>query len=190
MLLSPAHRNRKTNNTEMSMNARQTLMFGALLLTGCAGISSSGPTAVAQLQPTQGNNVSGTTTFSQQGDKVAVEADIKGLTPGLHGFHVHEKGDCSAPDGASAGGHFNPSGKPHGGTSGTERHGGDLGNLIADADGKAILKITIEGVSVAKDAPNSVVGRGLIVHADPDDYKTQPTGNSGKRLACAVITAN
>jgi Cu-Zn family superoxide dismutase len=170
------------------MNPKYTLILGALLLAGCASMSSSGPAAVAVLKPTQGNTANGTATFTQEGDKVLVQADITGLAPGLHGFHIHEKGDCSAADASSAGGHFNPGGKPHGASSGTERHGGDLGNLIADYDGKATLKITVDGVSLAKDAPNSVVGRGLIVHADPDDYKTQPTGNSGKRVACAVIS--
>jgi Cu-Zn family superoxide dismutase len=121
------------------------------------------------------------------GDQVLVEAEIKGLTPGLHGIHIHEKGDCSAPDATSAGGHFNPAGKPHGGPEGAERHAGDLGNLIADSYGTAILKVTVGGISIVKDAPNSVIGRSLIVHADPDDYKTQPTGNSGKRVACAII---
>jgi Cu-Zn family superoxide dismutase len=170
------------------MNPKYTLMLGALLLSGCASMSSSGPAAVAQLHATQGNTTAGTATFTQEGDKVWVQADITGLAPGLHGFHIHEKGDCSAADASSAGGHFNPGGKPHGGASGAERHGGDLGNLIADYDGKATLKIVVDGVSLAKDAPDSIVGRGLIVHADPDDYKTQPTGNSGKRVACAVIS--
>ena len=107
----------------------------------------------------------------------------------LKGIHIHEKGDCSAPDGASAGLHFNPGGKAHGGTSGTERHGGDLGNLEADSYGDATINVDVEGISAAAGGANSVVGRGLIVHADPDDFKTQPTGNSGKRLACGVIAA-
>jgi len=170
------------------MSPKYALTFGALLLAGCASMSSSGPAAVARLRSTQGNTAEGTVSFTAEGNKVLVQADITGLAPGLHGFHIHETGDCSAPDASSAGGHFNPAGKPHGAASGTERHGGDLGNLIADYDGKATLKIVVEGVSLAKDAPNSIVGRGLIVHADPDDYRTQPAGNSGKRVACAVIS--
>ena len=144
---------------------------------------------MTELKPTEGNNVAGTVTFTQKGDKVRVAGKISGLKPGQHGIHVHEKGDCSAADGASAGGHFNPVGKPHGGSSGTERHGGDLGNLEADSYGDAIINVEVEGVSAAAGGSNSVVGRGLIVHADPDDLKTQPTGNSGKRLACGVIAA-
>jgi Cu-Zn family superoxide dismutase len=107
----------------------------------------------------------------------------------MHGFHIHEKGDCSAPDASSAGSHFNPGSKPHGGPSGGDRHGGDLGNLSADNYGTATVKLNVEGISVAQGAPNSIVGRALIVHADADDLKTQPTGNSGKRIACGVIAA-
>jgi Cu-Zn family superoxide dismutase len=110
--------------------------------------------------------------FHQEEGGVFMHARLSGLTPGQeHGFHIHEKGDCSSGDGLSAGGHFNPAGKPHG-PQDAEHHAGDLPALKADANGKADLRI---------------VGRGLIVHAQPDDYRTQPTGNSGARVACAVI---
>lgn len=175
------------NDTGDSPMKSTPALLVVLVLAGCASMSASGPRAAAQIKPTRGNAVSGTATFTQMGDQVLVEAEIKGLTPGLHGIHIHEKGDCSAPDATSAGGHFNPAGKPHGGPEGAERHAGDLGNLIADSYGTAILKVTVGGISIVKDAPNSVIGRSLIVHADPDDYKTQPTGNSGKRVACAII---
>lgn len=179
----------------MKINSKLILATAAMTaLAGCADMmpgqrSSPAQIAVADLKPTQGNNVTGTTTFTARGDQIMVDARVKGLTPGPHGFHIHEKGDCSAPDASSAGGHFNPTGKPHGSHSASERHAGDLGNLVADANGDATLKISIPmaGLSMEKDAPNSIVGRGLIVHADPDDYTTQPTGNSGKRVACAVI---
>jgi Cu-Zn family superoxide dismutase len=166
-----------------------TLLLGSLILSGCAGMSSSGPAAVAQLNPTQGNKTSGTVSFTQQGDKVVMDAKIAGLTPGLHGFHIHEKGDCSAPDAMSAGGHFNPAGMQHGDPAHAQHHAGDFGNLTADASGNASMQMTLPPgqATLAKDAPNSIVGKGLIVHADPDDLKTQPTGNSGKRVACGVI---
>lgn len=174
------------------------LAVTALSLSACADLMPSSsssskyspkPIAVADLKPTEGNNVSGTTTFTPDGDRILVDARVKGLTPGAHGFHIHEKGDCSAPDATSAGGHFNPGGKPHGSHNGIDRHAGDLGNLIADADGTATLKIAVpmNNLSMQQGADDSIANRGLIVHADPDDYKTQPTGNSGKRVACGVI---
>jgi Cu-Zn family superoxide dismutase len=145
--------------------------------------------ATAKLAPTQGNSVTGTVTFEQRGDRVVVTADVTGLKPGVeHGFHVHEKGDCSAPDGTSAGGHFNPTGKPHGHYANPERHGGDLPNLQADASGRARFTAETTLLTVAA-GPASVVGRGVIVHRDPDDYKSQPAGNAGPRLACGVVAA-
>jgi Cu-Zn family superoxide dismutase len=124
--------------------------------------------------------------FEQQGAQVRVSGRIAGLTPGQeHGFHVHEKGDCSSGDGMSAGGHFNPHGKPHG-PQGAERHAGDLPSLKADAYGVATIDLKVDGIAVGSGA-SDIVGRGLIVHAQPDDFKTQPTGNAGARLACAVI---
>ncbi|PZP54525.1 MAG: superoxide dismutase, partial [Azospira oryzae] len=144
--------------------------------------------ATAELKPLKGSGVTGTVNFTQKGSKVLVVASVKGLSPGLHGFHVHEKGDCSAPDGTSAGGHFNPHGKKHGGPHDAERHGGDLGNLNADASGNAKLTLEVDGLSIGS-GPANIIGRSVIVHADPDDYKTQPTGNSGGRLACGVIVA-
>lgn len=159
----------------------------SVLLAGCAGMMQKGPSGSANLQPTRGNQVTGAVNFTQKGDKVLVVAEVSGLTPGLHGFHIHEKGDCSAPDAMSAGGHFNPGSKPHGGPGGSERHGGDLGNLNADSNGKARLSLEIEGVTLEAGA-NSIIGKGLIVHRDPDDFKTQPTGNSGPRVACGIIS--
>jgi Cu-Zn family superoxide dismutase len=165
-------------------------LFSAAVITGCAGWSTSSPKAEAVMKPTQGNMTSGTVSFVQKGDQLLVDARIEGLKPGLHGFHIHEKGDCSAPDATSAGGHFNPSGKHHGDPSKGEHHGGDFGNLTADAKGVAVLQLVIptSQINLNKDVPNSILGKGLIVHADPDDYVTQPTGNSGKRLACGVIS--
>jgi Cu-Zn family superoxide dismutase len=99
---------------------------------------------------------------------------------------VHEVGDCGSGDGMSTKGHFNPYGKPHAHFSTSERHAGDLPALKADAGGRAEITVELDVITVAA-GPSSVVGRGLIVHAQPDDYRTQPTGNAGARIACAVI---
>ena len=157
------------------------------LLGGCATMGGGGPRATAQLQPTRGNDVTGNVTFTQKGDKVVVAAKVSGLKPNQeHGFHVHEKGDCSSGDGMSASGHFNPKGSPHGHYSTQGRHAGDMPNLKADAYGNANMTAELDIVTVS-DGQTSVLGRGLIVHAQPDDYKSQPVGNAGPRMACAVI---
>jgi superoxide dismutase, Cu-Zn family len=159
----------------------------AVALAGCAMMQPAGPSATAKLEPTKGNKASGTATFTQDGNKVRLVANISGLNPGQqHGFHVHEAGDCSSGDGMSTKGHFNPANKPHAHFSMAERHTGDMPALQADAGGNAKLDTTLDLMTVEA-GPNSVVGRGLIVHAAPDDYKTQPTGNAGARIACAVI---
>ena len=161
----------------------------AVLLAGCASMGLGGggkPSAVATLEPTKGNDAKGTVTFTQDGDVVHARANVTGLKPGAqHGFHVHEKGDCSSGDGMSTGGHYNPLGKPHGPQSG-EHHAGDMPSLQADSYGNANASFDLRGVSIGSGAED-LVGKGLIVHRDPDDYKTQPTGNAGPRIACAVI---
>src|SRR6266496_5342535 len=142
--------------------------------------------AIAVLHPTAGNKVSGTVTFTEEADGVKVHADLTGLTPGNHGFHVHEFGDCSAADGSSAGAHFNPTNKPHAGPDDTERHVGDMGNVEADASGKAKLEYLDHHISLTNDQ-SSVIGRSVVVHAKADDLKSQPAGDSGARIACGVI---
>lgn len=142
-------------------------------------------TAVCVLNPTAGNQAHGIVTFTKQAGGMKIVADLEGLTPGDHGFHVHEFGDCSAPDGTSAGGHFNPEKKAHGGPMDTERHVGDLGKVTAAADGKAHFELL--DPLVAFSGPRSILGRGLILHAQTDDFKTQPTGNAGARIACGVV---
>jgi len=160
----------------------------ASLLAGCAMMDSGGgPSAKATLQPTQGNSTAGTVTFTQKGDKVLLVANVTGLKPGQeHGFHIHDKGDCSSGDGMSTAGHFNPLGKPHAHPSTSDRHAGDMFALKADDSGNATLSTELDIITVTE-GPTGVVGRGLIVHAQPDDFKTQPTGNAGARVACAVI---
>ncbi|MBK8524255.1 MAG: superoxide dismutase family protein [Betaproteobacteria bacterium] len=160
----------------------------AAILAGCAGSGHGDRTAEAALKPTQGNAASGTVSFRQEGGGVQVTARVSGLTPGAHGFHIHDKGDCSAPDATSAGGHFNPTGKAHGHPDHADHHAGDMPQLMADAAGNATLSARLTGVGIGEGAGN-IVGRGVIIHAAPDDFKTQPTGNSGARVACGVIAA-
>lgn len=159
----------------------------AVLAAGCALFSTPPGRAVAELHPTRGNSVSGSVSFVQVGDRVHLRALVTGLRPGTeHGFHVHEVGDCSAPDAASAKGHFNPFGKPHAHYSTPERHAGDLPSLKADARGRAELDVSLDVITLAK-GPANIVGRSVVVHADPDDFRTQPSGSSGARIACGVI---
>jgi superoxide dismutase, Cu-Zn family len=142
--------------------------------------------AVAVLHPTEGNKCRGTVVFTQIGNAVKVVAKVEGLNPGQkHGFHVHEFGDCSAPDGTSAGGHYNPEGHAHALPDKQERHAGDFGNLQADNQGRAYFEFTVKNLSIDGKV-NPVIGRAVIVHADPDDG-SQPTGNAGARIACGVI---
>lgn len=144
--------------------------------------------AQAELAPASKSKVKGTVTFVEVEGGVEITANVEGLKKGDHGWHVHEKGDCSAPDAASAGEHFNPDGKKHGAPDAEEHHAGDFGNLTAGKDGKATKTITMKGVTLG-DGANSLVGKALIVHEKKDDLKTQPTGNAGKRFACGVIQA-
>ena len=148
---------------------------------------ATGPTASAKLEPTKGNTAQGDVRFATRGSKVLVVAKVSGLTPGSHGFHIHEKGDCSSGDGMSAGGHFNPLSKPHGAPTTMERHAGDMPQLVADASGNASLSTELDIMTIGSGAAD-IVGKAVIVHKDPDDYTTQPTGNAGARLACGVIT--
>jgi Cu-Zn family superoxide dismutase len=159
----------------------------ALALAGCKSMSVRSPTAVATLGPTKDNTASGTVRFTQKGDVVLVEATVKGLSPGLHGFHIHERGNCTAADASSAGGHFNPGGAGHGGPGSATRHGGDLGNLEADAGGTAVYRVEVTGITLDA-SERSIIGRAVIVHEKADDLATQPSGNSGARVACGLIS--
>ena len=159
------------------------LAAAALTLSACA---AKGPMAEATLAPTKGNTAAGTMSFKQDGANMLIQGMFSGLTPGAHGFHIHEKGDCSAPDGTSAGGHFNPTGAHHGSPAMADHHLGDLPMLTAGADGTAKFEARMSGMTLA-DGPMSIVKRGVIIHAQADDFTTQPTGNSGGRVACGVI---
>jgi Cu-Zn family superoxide dismutase len=139
--------------------------------------------AVAVVMPTKASkgNVSGTIVFKQEKGYVQVTGEVTGLTPGLHGFHIHEFGDLRSPDGMAAGGHYNPHKKPHGKPHAKERHEGDLGNIEANAEGAAKVNVKAMGLDLHK-----ALGRGLVVHANADDF-SQPVGNAGPRVAVGVI---
>jgi Cu-Zn family superoxide dismutase len=146
--------------------------------------------AVAELHGREGSGITGTVTFCQMGDggPVTIQADVQGVEgAGLHGFHIHETGDCSAPDFTSAGGHFNPDGVEHACPPDTPRHAGDLGNIEIGEDGSGNLDQSSDLISLHPDDANSVIGKAVILHEGEDDCQTQPTGDAGGRLACGVI---
>ena len=178
-----------------------TITTMSLALAGCSSSPKQGrakeppmqtapmmaASAIAVLHPTAGHNVTGVVRFTQTGTAVRVVADVKGLAPNtVHALHIHEFGDCSAPDAMSAGGHFNPQRHPHAGPMVAMRHAGDFGNLTSNADGVAHLDLTLEGLTIRGRA-NAILGRAVIVHDKPDDLVSQPAGNAGPRAACGVI---
>ena len=181
-----------------------TLVVSAGLLSACAhkpatpaaaapaepakvteSIFSRTRSAVATLSPAAGGTATGIVSFSASGNAVDVHVQASGLVPGsVHGIHVHETGNCASADFMSAGGHFNPTHQPHGPQTGPH-HLGDMPSLLADPSGKVDAKFTLNGVALG--GSDGYVGRAVILHAGPDDYATQPTGNSGGRIACGVI---
>jgi Cu-Zn family superoxide dismutase len=167
------------------------LLLAALVTAGLMGCATIGLTtkpatkAVAVIQPLSGSGVRGTVTFIQEGSGVRVVADITGLSPGKHGFHIHEFGDGSAADGMSLGGHFNPDNTRHGGPEDKERHVGDLGNLEADRSGRAIYNRLDTRISLH--GGNSIIGRSVVIKEKVDDFKTQPGGAAGLRIAYGII---
>ena len=167
------------------------LIISTTIILACTGQETAAngdgtvTKAVAVFHPTEGNQARGTVTFTAVEGGVRVVANVEGLAPGSHGFHIHQFGDCSSGDGKSAGGHFNPKGMQHGGPMAEERHVGDLGNIEADENGSAKLEWTDNFLSFS--GASSIIGRGVIVHEKADDLSTQPTGDAGARLACGVI---
>jgi len=160
------------------MRRRILLALSLLSLSACA---FKAPGAEAVLKPSPGNTAAGTMHFVQQGKSVLLKGQFTGLTPGAHGLNIHEKGDC-----ALAGGHFNPFGKRHGNLSGPDHHAGDLPMLVAGADGSARFSALMDGLSLENGA-TCILGRSIVVHARPDDFTTQPSGNSGPGVACGII---
>ena len=168
----------------------KTMIVGlaiAMALTGSATAVAGTAKAAAMLEARSGSTVTGTATFTQRDGKVFMKIAMKGLTPGPHAIHLHEKGDCSAPDAASAGPHWNPSSEDHGQWGHSPFHHGDIGNLVANAKGKAELSFESGLWTIGDGKPSDILGRSVIVHAKEDDFTTQPTGNAGGRVACGVI---
>lgn len=178
------------------------LAAAAALLAGCASTAtpagaakdtaasakSTARRATVNLSPASASLVSGTLTLVPMGDGVHITGEVGGLKPGdTRGFHIHEKGDCSAADASSAGGHFNPGAQAHGRSGHGAHHAGDTDNIVADARGVARIDAHVSGVTLGGGAANDIAGRAVIVHAAADDYTTQPTGNAGARVACGVI---
>ena len=165
----------------------EMVLTGAVLLGSgpLSGTEAESLKALCKLRPTQGNQVTGFVKFTQKKNSVKVWAHVEGLTPGKHGFHIHECGDCSASDGSSAKGHFNPGKHQHGGPVAKERHAGDLGNLNANSKGVAEYEKSDKTIHLTGE--DSIIGKAVIIHEKVDDYKTQPTGNAGARIACGVI---
>jgi Cu-Zn family superoxide dismutase len=165
------------------------VLVSTVLLTAAerkADAPKDGPRkAVCVLSPTKGSDVHGVITFTQTDNGVEISGEVTGLKPGKHGFHVHEFGDLNSPDGMATGGHFDSAKHMHGAEDAADRHTGDLGNIEADGGGKAAIKRTDKVIALS--GPNSIIGRGLIVHEKEDDLKTQPTGNAGGRIAQGVI---
>lgn len=141
--------------------------------------------AVAVISPTTGNTATGVVTFTQEKDGLHIHAKISGLTPGDHGFHVHEFGNCACDDAVCTGDHFNPAHTKHGAPQDTERHVGDMGNITADAQGNAVYEYIDYHIKL--NGPHSVIGRAVIIHANPDDFVSQPSGNAGARIGAGVI---
>lgn len=181
------------------MLARMLGIFGIACMSvgmGCreARVDSSGVDqaarpehwkARARLQSAAGQDVQGEVLFQETGEGVRVKVVARGLTPGMHGFHVHELGDCSAPDFESAGEHFAPGGHPHGAPAASS-HAGDFGNVEADANGTVETEVMAGHVEL-KPGSRSITGRAIVIHAQPDDLTSQPSGNAGARVACGVI---
>ena len=163
-----------------------TASFALLVVAACA--HGNRPTAMATLSATSGSIASGTVHFTETNDGVEVQADITGLAPNsVHGFHIHDKGDCG-DNGNAAGGHFNPTGMAHGAPDAQSHHAGDFGNVTADANGEVHTRFTTHSISV-KEGPKSVIGRSVVLHGNADDLVSQPAGNAGPRIACGVVTA-
>ena len=162
--------------------------MGIISLSACQSMKhGNGQQASAKLEPRSGSTTTGEVLFIWQGHDVLVTGKFAGLKPNAEqGFHVHEKGDCSAPDATSAGGHFNPDTKSHGMPGSGSNHAGDMPNIKSDANGNAVYSAKLSGFAV-NNGPVGILGRSVVVHRDPDDYKSQPAGNSGPRIACGLI---
>ena len=180
------------------MKMRVMAMVGVVLAAGLAAAAAGcrstrgGNSAIAEavLAPKSGSKLAGRAVFRGLGGNwIHLHVEVSGIAPGLHAVHIHETGDCSAPDAKSAGGHWNPTGRKHGmwGRPDGEFHLGDIGNIDVGADGKGSIDVTTDLWTVGGGAPTDVMGRSIVVHAKGDDFTTQPTGDAGDRLGCGPI---
>jgi Cu-Zn family superoxide dismutase len=189
---SKIHEHQKNNYKIVSKKIILSAIVIIAIVIGCKCKKTEADTGKntlkITLEPKSGSHVSGTATFTEKNGKVAFEANISGLTPGIHAIHIHEKADCSAVDAASAGGHWNPTLKKHGKWGSAEYHKGDIGNFTADESGNGKISMTTDEWCIGcGDTTKDILGKGLIVHEKADDYQTQPTGNAGGRMACSAI---
>lgn len=163
------------------------LLGGAFIFAGTVSWAHEDMNKVsAKLEAKSGSKVQGTIIFQEYAPKVRVFGEVRGLTPGKHGIHVHTNGDCESPDAMSAGDHYSPYGGRHHTPTSPDRHLGDFGNILAGPDGVAHVDMVIEGVTLALIGANSIIDRALVIHANEDDF-SDPTGNSGARIACGII---
>lgn len=178
------------------MNKLRTLcvipLAAVVALAACkkneSGAAAGASSAKVSLASTAGNTVKGDLKLSAADGGVKISGTLEGLKPGaMQAFHVHEKGDCSAPDASSAGPHLNPDAKPHGDMTAAEHHAGDMPNITADESGKATVDVTSPGLEIGTGSAKDVIGKAIVIHADPDDYTSQPAGNAGGRVACGVV---
>ena len=174
----------------LKLNITYVIFISILSIIGCVNADSGNSDdnirkAVVKLNPTDGNSANGVVWFTKVVGGVKVEGHIEGLPMGTHGFHIHQFGDCSAANGKSAGGHFNPDGSEHGSPKADLRHVGDLGNINANSSGSAIFSFVDENISFS--GKRSILSRGVIIHELADDLISQPTGAAGSRLACGVV---
>jgi superoxide dismutase, Cu-Zn family len=165
---------------------RKLLIFASfLLIVSCA--HSKGPMAMAMLNSTSGSTAKGMVHFTDVGDgNVEVVVDLTGVPPGVHGFHIHEKGDCGN-NAMNAGGHFNPTGMIHGAPDAVSHHAGDFGNVTAEANGEVHTRFTTHSISLKANDTTNAVGHAVVLHGNPDDLTSQPAGNAGPRIACGII---
>lgn len=185
----------KKQLNKLMIRITATLLLSVFFITACSEtekvteVVEAGPDiemATAVIHPTEGNNAAGTVIFTQTENGVRVQAEISGLQEdSMHGFHIHQYGDCRADDGTSAGGHFNPENMPHGGPDNMQRHVGDLGNLESGSDGTATADFVDSALQLS--GVDTILGRGVVLHAGEDDLESQPTGAAGARLGCGVI---
>ena len=143
--------------------------------------------ATAAISSASGSEVTGTAVLKQSGDSITLTVEIQNATPGLHAVHIHEKGDCSSPDGKSAGGHWNPTEVAHGEWGEGEFHLGDIGNMTVGDDGAGKIELTTDQWEMGTGSIRDIVGKGIIVHAGADDFTSQPSGAAGARIGCGAI---